>query len=260
MSRNPSQVLAAFRTTTDPILPSPESQEAAPARDVRKAKPPLRRFLYENGLSLVLLVMFLATWAAQSVVGWHVYNEQQKEHNESPVDYGEYLRTGHFIESTAENWESEFLQMGVFVLLTVWLRQKGSAESKKLDEAEEVDRDPTPSKHKPDAPWPVRKGGAWLWLYSNSLSLAFVALFLFCFFAHAAGGAKEYSEEQMAHGRPGVSMLGYLGTSQFWYESLQNWQSEFLAIGAMVVLTIWLRQKGSHQSKPVDAPHHQTDG
>ena len=158
-----------------------------------------------------------------------------------------------------ENWESEFLQMFLFIVLTACLYQKGSAESKKLDEEEEVDRDPRQSKHKKDAPWPVRKGGLVLKLYENSLSLAFLLLFLASFFAHAAGGAREYNQDQAEHGSAErVTTLGYLATSRFWFESLQNWQSEFLAVGLMVVLTIWLRQKGSPESKPVDAPHGQT--
>jgi hypothetical protein len=158
-----------------------------------------------------------------------------------------------------ENWESEFFQMGWYVLLTVFLFQKGSSESKKPDEKEPVDRDPRQSKNKKDAPWPVRKGGFVLKLYENSLSLAFLLLFLLSFFLHALGGARVYNEEQAQHGGELVSSTWqYMGTSRFWFESFQNWQSEFLAIFAMVVLSIWLRQKGSPESKPVDAPHSQT--
>ena len=148
-----------------------------------------------------------------------------------------------------ENWESEFLQMAMFVVLTACLRQKGSPESKKLDEEESVDRDPRRSKNKKDAPWPVRRGGFVLTLYEYSLSLAFLLLFLACFFAHAAGGAREYNEDQAEHGsRERVTTLQYMETSRFWFESLQNWQSEFLAVGSMVVLSIFLRQRGSPES------------
>ncbi|HEX9962887.1 MAG TPA: DUF6766 family protein, partial [Pyrinomonadaceae bacterium] len=133
------------------------------------------------------------------------------------------------------------------------------AESKKLDEKEAVDRDPRESKDKKDAPFPVRKGGLILKLYEYSLSLAFLILFIICFFLHAAGGSREYNQEQLEHGsREAVSTLQYMATSRFWFESLQNWQSEFLAVGMMVVLSIWLRQRGSPESKPVDAPHSQT--
>jgi hypothetical protein len=220
----------------------------------------MRRILWENGLSIVWLGLFFLTLIfGQSVVGQREYNNDQKEHGRPEVTYAEYIRSAHFVEATMENWESEFLQMFLFIVLTACLYQKGSAESKKLDEKEEVDRDPRDSKHKRDAPWPVRRGGLVLRLYENSLSLAFLLLFLASLFAHAAGGAREYNQNQAEHGSAErVSTLQYMATSRFWFESLQNWQSEFLAVGLMVVLTIWLRQKGSPESKPVDAPHSQT--
>ena len=220
----------------------------------------MRRFLRDNGLSLVLFFLFFFTFiVGQSITGYLHYNEEQREHRQPTVTYGEYLVTPHFLEATMENWESEFLQMFAYVLLTVFLYQKGSSESKDPDEEEAVDRDPRDSKDKADAPWPVRKGGFVLKLYENSLSLAFLLLFLLSFYLHAMGGAGEFNEDAMAHGSPErVTTFDYMATSRFWFESLQNWQSEFLAIGAMVVLSIWLRQKGSPESKPVDAPHSQT--
>jgi hypothetical protein len=220
----------------------------------------MRRLLRENGLSIVWLGLFFVTLVfGQTLTGHREYNSDQKEHGRPEVAYVEYLGTGHFVEATMENWESEFLQMFLFVVLTAILYQKGSAESKKLDEEEVVDRDPRESKHKKDAPWPVRKGGLVLRLYENSLSLAFLILFLGSLLLHAAGGAREYNQDQAEHGSPErVTTLQYMGTSRFWFESLQNWQSEFLAVGLMVVLSIWLRQKGSPESKPVDAPHGQT--
>ncbi len=220
----------------------------------------MRRFLRENGLSIVWLGLFFLTLVfGQSVAGHRNYNEDQKSHGQPEVAYAEYLRSAHFVEATMENWESEFLQMFLFVVLTAFLYQKGSAESKKLDGEEDVDRDPDRSKNKKDAPWPVRRGGLVLKLYENSLSLAFLLLFVASFLLHAAGGSREYNQDQAQHGSAErVTTLGYLGTSRFWFESLQNWQSEFLAVGLMVVLSIWLRQKGSPESKPVDAPHSQT--
>jgi hypothetical protein len=220
----------------------------------------MRRLLRENGLSIVWLGLFFLTLIfGQSVVGRREYNNEQKEHGRPEATYVEYIGSSHFLEATMENWESEFLQMFLFVILTVFLYQKGSAESKKLDEEEEVDRDPRQSKHKKDAPWPVRKGGLVLKLYENSLSLVFLLLFLAAFFLHAAGGAGEYNDDQAEHGSSErVTTVQYMATSRFWFESLQNWQSEFLSVGLMVVLTIWLRQKGSPESKPVDAPHGQT--
>ena len=164
------------------------------------------------------------------------------------------------MEATTENFESEFLQMGVFIFFTVFLYQKGSAESKDPDKREEVDRDPRHARAKPDAPWPVRRGGWILRLYENSLSLAFFFLFLVSFILHAISGRSQYNEEQLLHGQATVSVPGYMTTSQFWFESFQNWQSEFLAIGCMVIFSIFLRQRGSPESKPVDAAHTETGG
>src|SRR5919106_4096810 len=156
----------------------------------------MRRILRENGLSIVWLGLFFLTLIfGQSVAGHREYNSDQKEHGRPEVGYVEYVTSAHFVEATMENWESEFLQMFLFIVLTAFLYQKGSAESKKLDEEEEVDRDPRDSKNKRDAPWPVRKGGLVLRLYENSLSLAFLLLFLACFFMHAAAGARHYNED-----------------------------------------------------------------
>jgi succinate dehydrogenase hydrophobic anchor subunit len=220
----------------------------------------MRRILRENGLSLVWLgLFFFSLIFGQMIFGHREYNHDQRDHGQPEVSFTEYLTTPHFVEATMENWESEFLQMFMFIVLTAFLYQKGSAESKKLDEEEPVDRDPRLSKNKKDAPWPVRKGGVALKIYENSLSLAFLLLFLASFFLHAAGGARNYNQEQSEHGVfEQVSTLGYLSTARFWFESFQNWQSEFLAVGAMVVLSIWLRQRGSPESKPVDSPHSQT--
>jgi hypothetical protein len=214
----------------------------------------MRRFLHDNGLSVVLATMFLVFWIAQSLVGHHEYNQDQREHGQSQITYSQYLRTGAFVEATAENWESEFLQMFFYVLLTAFLVQKGSAESKWPDPNEDESEE-TPEKLKPS---PVRAGGWKLKLYEHSLSLAFLALFLVSFVVHGMGGAREYSQEQLEHGQPAVSALGYFATSRFWFESFQNWQSEFLAVLAMVVLSIWLREKNSPESKRVEAPHSET--
>jgi len=219
----------------------------------------MKRFFRENSLSLVLFWMFFLTFmVGQSLVGLREYNQEQEAHGGETVSYGEYLRTGHFLEATAENWESEFLQMFMYVILTAYLVQKGSSESRKIDEENPQDRDPRKSRDNPDAPWPVRRGGWVLKLYENSLSLAFLLLFLVSFWLHALGGHWEYNEEQLQHGEAMVSLIGYLGSSRFWFESLQNWQSEFLAMWAMVVLSIWLRQRRSPESKPVDSPHSRT--
>lgn len=220
----------------------------------------MKRIFRENGLSIVWFGLFFCTFIIGQTVSGHLeYNNDQREHGQREVGYAEYLTTPHFLEATMENWESEFLQMFLFVALTAFLYQKGSAESKKLDETEPADRAPSLSKDKQDAPWPVRKGGIVLKIYENSLSLVFLMLFLICFVLHAAGGAHEYNQEQIEHGSAvQVSTLQYISTSRFWFESFQNWQSEFLAVGSMVVLSIWLRQRGSPESKLVEAPHSQT--
>ena len=216
------------------------------------------RVLYENSLSIVLFALFAIFLAAQSVTGHRVELEELEEHGEPPITYLDYLGSGDFAEATAENWESEFLQMAAYVLLTVFLRQKGSSESKKLREREDVDADPRRSAD-PRRPWPVRRGGVVLKVYENSLGIAFTVLFLASFAIHAGGGAAAYNEEQAQHGSPPVSTWGYLATSRFWFESFQNWQSEFLAVFAIVVLSIFLRQRGSPESKPVAARHSQTN-
>jgi hypothetical protein len=211
-----------------------------------------------NGLSLVLAVLFLGLLWGQAVAGLHEYNEDQAAHGEPAIGMGEYLRSGHFIEATAENWESEFLQMAAYVLLTIGLFQKGSSESKDPDKQEAVDRDPRESRRRKSVPGPVRKGGLALWVYERSLSLAFILLFLVSIALHAWGGAMLHNEERVEHGELPVSIAEYVGSSKFWFESFQNWQSEFLALLAMVVLSIFLRQRGSPESKPVDAPHGET--
>jgi hypothetical protein len=216
------------------------------------------RFVRDNALSLAMLLMFVVPLLGQSSAGHRVYNQEQLEHGEAEVSYLGYLKTGHFVESVFENWESEFLQMAMYVALTAVLIQKGSAESKKGDGSDPQDDDPREHQYDPEAPWPVRKGGIALRLYTHSLSIAFFALFLMSFALHAAGGAKEYSADQVAHGGEEVTIAGYLTTSQFWFESLQNWQSEFLAVLAIVVLSIFLRQRGSAESKPVHMPHVST--
>ena len=222
----------------------------------RKKVSNVRRFFYENGLSIVLFGCFLVFLIGQGIAGHHQYNEDLKEHGQPGITLTQYLGSDHFLEATAENWESEFLQMFAYVMFTIFLYQKGSSESKTPGEPDAVDREPIKSAK--DAPWPVRKGGVILKLYENSLALAFLLLFLGSFMVHAIAGARLHSKDQELHGKPTISVSEYLATSRFWFEAFQNWQSEFLAIGSMVFLSIFLRQKGSPESKPVDSPHDQT--
>jgi len=194
----------------------------------------------------------------QTLTGWRVYNHEQQQHASDPVSLAAYLSTGHFGEATFENWESEFLQMTFFVLLTVALYQRGSSESKRPGVVEMVDLDPRDSLNKEVAPWPVRRGGFVLTLYENSLSIAFGLLFVVTFLAHARTGIALYNEQQSVHGHATASLTEYISSAQFWFESFQNWQSEFLSLAVMVVFSIFLRQRGSPQSKTVEAPNSET--
>ena len=218
-------------------------------------KQPQKPFVYRNGLSIVFLSLFLFTLGAQALTGWRQHNQELKEEQQPEIGISTYLKSGHFISATFENFESEFLQMALYVLLTVSLRQVGSAESKKLDEPEEVDREPVPG---PDAPWAVRKGGWILKLYSNSLSIVFGLLFLASWAMHLYGSWQNHNVEQLVKNLPKESVGQYLVQPEFWFETFQNWQSEFLSVFAIVFLTIYLRQKGSPESKPVDAPDMET--
>jgi uncharacterized protein DUF6766 len=218
----------------------------------------MKKLFRHNGLSIVLFALFLLLLLAQSLAGFKHYNEEQVEHRQAPVTYSQYLTGNHFLEATMENWESEFLQMFFFVVLTVFLYQKGSAESKDPDKREPVDEEPRAPKK--NSPWPVRQKGWVLGLYKHSLSLAFLLLFLGTFVLHARGGAADFNEEQREHGQNrSVTTFEYMATSQFWFESFQNWQSEFLAVGSMVVLSIFLREKGSKESKPLATPHGENE-
>lgn len=215
----------------------------------------MKKILRENGLTLVLMLMFLLSMVGQTLSGWREHNNDEQEHGEPALTLMQYFASGHFWEATAENWESEFLQMTTFVVLTVSLRQKGSPESKGMEGEEPVDADPAASKNDPRAPWPVRRGGVVLFLYSHSLSIAFALMFLISIAVHAWGGAKEYASEQHEHGKPPGGVVDYISSSTFWFESFQNWQSEFLSLAAMVYLSVYLREKGSAESKPVATPH-----
>jgi hypothetical protein len=229
---------------------------AAPAMEASG----LRKLLRENGLSIVTFSLFFLFLIGQSVAGWLAHNQDAGQHGQETLRYLPYLFSGHFLEAVFENWESEFLQMAAFVVLTSFLYQKGSAESKKLPEEGEnpQDQDPNEERDKPEAPAPVKRGGPLLWVYERSLCGMLTLFFLLSFAGHAFAGAREYNQEQLEHGQKAAGVLQYVGSSQFWFESLQNWQSEFLAVFALVVLSIWLRGRGTPESKPVAAPHAQT--
>ncbi|MGP4030808.1 DUF6766 family protein [Pseudarthrobacter sp. 1C304] len=212
----------------------------------------------DHGLLLANIALFLVFFGGMVVSGAAEYSEDQLAHGEPGVTLLGYLGTGAFLEATFENWESEFLQMGMYVILTVFLFQKGSSESKPVGREAPQDEDPRDAEVKAATPWPVRRGGWVLKLYEHSLSVMFLLLFLASFALHAVGGAEEYSSEQQSHGQPPVTVLEYLATSRFWFESFQNWQSEFLAVAVIVGASVYLRERGSPESKPVAEPHYET--
>lgn len=216
----------------------------------------MRKFLRNNGLSIIFLILFLTSMVGQWLTGFAEYNKDLVQEGQTKVSLASYSASGHFIQATFENWESEFLQMALFVILTISLRQKGSSESKKCEGEEDVDREP--SAKRKDAPWPVRRGGWILSIYKNSLSIALLLLFIFSFVLHLYGSLKDENHQLAIKGMPPESLGNFISDSRFWFESFQNWQSEFLSVFAIVVLSIFLRQKGSPQSKPVDAPDSET--
>ncbi len=207
---------------------------------------------------MVSAALFVTFVLGMTATGLKAYNQELSEHGARAIALGAYLRSGHFLEALFENWESEFLQMGMFVLLTVWLFQKGSAESKRPDEVDPSDEDPRRHRRDKDAPWPVRQGGLALVVYEHSLSISLILLFFASLALHAVSGLKLQNAENGLHGQPAIGLGDYVTSAQFWFESFQNWQSEFLAVVAIVGLSIFLRQKGSTQSKPVVAPHAKT--
>jgi hypothetical protein len=216
------------------------------------------QWIRDRSLTLALMGMFLLSLAGQLFTGFAEYNSEQEAHGHATVAMIDYLATGHPWEALFENWESEFLQMAVFVLLTTFLIQKGSPESRRPNVTEMVDTDPRDFADDPDAPWPVRRGGWVLRLYEHSLGLAFVLLFLIAWVGHAIGGFVDYAADQTTHRQPPPTFNDYLMSARFWFESFQNWQSEFLAIASMVWLAVYLRQRWSPESKPVHAPHDDT--
>jgi hypothetical protein len=218
----------------------------------------MRQFLRDNGLSLTLFALFAISIIGQALTGWRANAEELRLHELPEIGFLTYLTSGHFISAVFENWESEFLQMAAYVVLTVFLFQKGSPESKKPDEDNPEDEPPHKRRDAPDAPGPVHRGGLLLKLYSHSLSLALVGLFLASFWLHLAGSTQRMNEEALQHHQPEKTITETLAEPQFWYESFQNWQSEFLSIAVLLVLGIYLRERGSPESKPVAAPHAMT--
>lgn len=192
------------------------------------------------------------------LTGWSVYDHELADHAANLIGLAAYAKSGHFLSALFENWESEFLQMSAYVILTAFLFQRGSSESKDPDKPADQDENPALKQDDAEAPWPVRVGGFAQAVYSYSLGIAFGFLFVLTFGLHLRYSAEAKNAEAMMHGQPAVSIAEHLVSAQFWFESLQNWQSEFLSTAVIVVLSIFLRFRGSPESKPVAAPHAQT--
>ena len=224
------------------------------------------RFLRHNGLSVFFLVLFLAVLIGQAIAGHAVYNEEEMSHakllHEQPetLSLGRYVTSSSFGQAVMENWQSEYLQFVLFVMASVWLVQRGSTESKKVDQAgPESDEEQKIGPHaQDDSPKWAKANGLRLWLLSNSLLLVMGSIWLASWFGQSVTGWSVYNAEQIEHEDTTVNWLGYVTSADFWEATLQNWQSEFLAVGSMVIFSVYLRQRGSSQSKPVGAPHSAT--
>jgi hypothetical protein len=222
----------------------------------------MKRFLKENSLSLFFLAIFLLALTGQAISGHNLYNEEALAHKDETIGFWRYLTSSTFGQAVMENWQSEYLQFALFALTTVWLLQKGSPESKELDKAgTETDEEQKIGRHADeDSPRWSKYGDLRTTLYSNSLIIVMTLIFLGSWFAQSVTGMTAYNQEQHDHGEPGVSWLGYIGSSEFWESTFQNWQSEFLAVGSFAILAVYLRQRGSPESKPVGAPSERATG
>jgi membrane protein implicated in regulation of membrane protease activity len=218
------------------------------------------RFLRDNGLALFFGFIFLCATVAESVVGHTVFNQDQLMHGGETISWGRYLVSSHFGEAMLENWQSEWLQMFLFALATIWLVQRGSAESKQPGEQglQSDEKQLVGGRAPEDAPRWAKVRGWRTAVYENSFLIVMLMIFLGSWVAQSATAWTEFNNEQMEHGQAAVSWLSYLGEADFWETTMQNWQSEFLALVTMVVVTVYLRQRGSPESKPVGAPHSET--
>jgi hypothetical protein len=222
--------------------------------------PRMRRFVKENSLCLFFLAIFLAALAAQAVTGHKLYNEEQLAHDGETISLGRYVTSSDFGQAVMENWQSEYLQFTLLLVTTIWLVQRGSPESKELGKAGlELDADQLVGElAQSRSPLWARAGGLRTAIYSNSLLILMAAIWIGTWVAQSVTGWSSFNADQIEHHESTVSWFQYLGTSEFWETTLQNWQSEFLAVGSFAAFTIYLRQRGSPHSKPVGAPHDAT--
>ncbi len=220
----------------------------------------MRRFLRDNSMSIVFLLLFLAALVGQAIAGHADFNNNAQSHGDPTMSLGRYVLSSEFGSAVMENWQSEYLQFTLFVLLTVWLLQRGSPESKELDKAgPESDEQQKIGPHaQRNSPRWSKAGGVRTRLYENSLLLVMGTIWLGTWFAQSVTGVAQYNTERLDHQQDPMSWGSYITTPDFWERTLQNWQSEFLAVGSMAILAVYLRQRGSPESKPVGAPHTST--
>ncbi len=216
--------------------------------------------LKDNSLSIVFGLLLLITLAAQSVVGLADYNNSARTDGLAEIAWWRYVTSSSFAVDVAENWQSEYLQFTLYILLTVWLVQRGSSESKPPGHAGlDSDREQRVGAFAaPDSPAPVRRGGGWARLYSASLTVVMAAIFVLSWAAQAVTGRVAFNEQRLRDQLDPLSLAGYLSSPDFWVRTLQNWQSELLAVGSMAIFAVFLRQRGSPESKPVGSPHSET--
>jgi hypothetical protein len=214
----------------------------------------------EHGLSIGFAVIFVLALIGQSVAGLFEFNEEQGAHGSPQVDWLQFVTSSQFVVDVAENWQSEYLQFFLFIAATIWLVQKGSPESKKPgDEGLGSDEEQMVKEHaRPDSPKWAKVSGWRHTLFANSLLIVMGAIFLLAWLAQSISGLVVFNADQLEHQQAAISWAEYLASADFWNRTLQNWQSEFLAVGSMIALSIFLRQRGSSESKPVGAPHHES--
>jgi hypothetical protein len=220
----------------------------------------MRRFIRDNSLSLFFLVIFLVALVGQAIAGHILHNEEAMAHHRETMSFWRYVTSSDFGQAVMENWQSEYLQFMLFMFATIWLIQRGSPESKPPgEEGLQSDQKQRIGGHAgPESPAWAKPRGIKTFIYSNSLLIVMSIIFLGSWFAQSVTGWTEFNAQQTDHGEATVSWLSYIGSADFWEGTLQNWQSEFLAVGSFVAFTVFLRQRGSPESKPVGAPHHAT--
>lgn len=219
----------------------------------------MRRFLRENSLSLVFGLLFVAAVLGQAYAGWHQFNAEQLAEGLGRIGLGDYLTSAAFAVDVAENWQSEFLQFWLYLTATVWLVQRGSPESKELDRiGRESDEDQKVGAYAEEDSPAWARGGWRTRVYSSSLAMVMGLIFLASWLVQSVAGWAAYNETRLQRMQDPIAWTAYLHNADFWARTLQNWQSEFLAIGTLAVIAIYLRQRGSSQSKPVGEPHGST--